>query len=260
MKNIGADPIGKVLITDLHNRITKDIDPNITKKRLTQVICNLYPNTTVSYELNRDYGKKVTVYKGIYWKIQHTPKTQIDWTDIYTLLPAKALLISDTLSEEIVFALKSNVTVNGAMVMKEITFQKASKEWTLRVRGKPVNLKRLNICSQFELTKEKLMEVVQTVESIRVCTGVKANECTENCEQTVFVSSKTNMCKTCKLSLSKEKHVKNRNADNSENVECDNDFKSDMNTTENTENKENTQITEKKENTKMNENNDTNMT
>ena len=112
-----------------------------------------------------------TTYTGIYWKTTLKPKTNIDWTEIYELLPKSTILLSDTLDTQIRFAIRSGILNNDNIILKEIEIDKKSMKWKLKIRGREINLATLGICSKFTCTKEKLDEIINIVNVLRLCRG-----------------------------------------------------------------------------------------
>ena len=224
MQHLGVDPIGKVLFTEIQQKYMQHYGTADAKRLLCDHIKKLFPGTKVANEYRKELGKKVTVYRGIYWKCMKSP-TNIDWTDIYTLLPRSSLLLSNTLSDEIRFALPSNVVTNGSIVMKEIMLEKKSTTWMLQVRGRVIGLEELGICHNFSLTKEKIEDIINAVNAIEICTGLPTDSSTNvqsgtsmkemlstvgnetsmksvirssKCEQILTFTSQIKTCKKCR--------------------------------------------------------------
>lgn len=101
--------MGKTHYNDLEERNfeTQGKKPKV-QPRGGKIMAKVYHSVKVSQEMH--LCKTVTTYKGIYMLPRKKRLPEIDWTDIFSILPSLVMLLSDRLSKIINFSMKSNVT------------------------------------------------------------------------------------------------------------------------------------------------------
>ena len=104
------------------------------------------------------------------WKKDTNSQSEIEFTNIPSLLPADYFVISKTQTLiKIGYFLRE--TVNGSKLMIEIHLQLDS-HYSLHVMGKEINLEKIGIQNNYSMTSESIKLLFEIIAQLRYCFGV----------------------------------------------------------------------------------------
>ena len=174
---------------ELWDRYLANHNETVDAKVLGKTLRKIFPSITVLTGRGQISGKNVKTYKGIRWKelVEHPV---FGLAEVSSLLPRSAMILEDT-HHSLEILIPSNLVTNGNVITKLVTLEKESATWKVKVRGKSLNLEKLNINPSFELNADCVLNTVSIVDKILLCKGVQIDDSLHNQEDSGLLREET---------------------------------------------------------------------
>ncbi|XP_070572701.1 uncharacterized protein [Ptychodera flava] len=170
--------MGSVRGDELWSKCEQTIECSVSHRAaLGKIVKKIFPNIVVSGTRDKTTKKRIKMYRGIAWKLSSPQDSNVSLQDLRQYIPDNAVILPRCSSDCVEFAVLSEMTSNGNMVLKQVAVYR--DHWELKVRGKKIDLSTMDIDSRIcTLSKLTVPDIASLVERVKVCRGTVAETIT----------------------------------------------------------------------------------